>query len=43
MNELGKLKKVNLRDVWPNEEYDFSVCLSKEENLKVLVMLLEWI
>lgn len=43
MNELGKLKKVNLRDVWPNKEYDFSVCLSKEENLKVLVMLLEWI
>ena len=36
MNELGKLEKVNLRDVWPNEEYDFSVWLSKEENLKEL-------
>ena len=36
MNKLGKLEKVNLRDIWPNEEYDFSVWLSKEENLKEL-------
>ena len=34
MNKLGKLEKVNLRDIWSNEEYDFSVWLSKEENLK---------
>lgn len=25
VNKLGKLEKVNLRDIWPNEEYDFSV------------------
>ena len=36
MNKLGKLEKVNLRDIWPNEEYDFSVWLSKKENLKEL-------
>lgn len=36
MNKLGKLEKVNLRDIWSNEEYDFSVWLSKEENLKEL-------
>lgn len=36
MNKLGKLEKVNLREIWPNEEYDFSVWLSKEENLKEL-------
>lgn len=34
MNKLGKLEKVNLRDIWSNEEYDFSIWLSKEENLK---------
>ena len=36
MNKLGKLEKVDLRDIWANEEYDFSVWLSKEENLKEL-------
>ena len=36
MNKLGKLEKVNLREIWKNEEYDFSVWLSKEENLKEL-------
>lgn len=36
MNKLGKLEKVNLREIWANEEYDFSVWLSKEENLKEL-------
>ena len=35
-SKLGKLEKVNLRDIWPNEEYEFSVWLSKEENLKEL-------
>ena len=24
VNKLGKLEKVNLRDIWTNEEYDFS-------------------
>ena len=36
MNKLGKLEKVNLREIWSNEEYDFSTWLSKEENLKEL-------
>ena len=36
INKLGKLEKVNLREIWANEEYDFSVRLSKEENLKEL-------
>lgn len=36
MNKLGKLERVNLREIWPNEEYDFSVWLSKEENLNEL-------
>ena len=36
MKKLGKLEKVNLREIWANEEYDFSVWLSKEENLKEL-------
>lgn len=29
MNKLGKLEKVNLREIWDNEEYGFSVWLSK--------------
>lgn len=36
MENLGKLEKVPLRDVWKNEEYDFSLWLSKEDNLKEL-------
>ena len=36
MHKLGKLEKVDLREIWKNEEYDFSVWLSKEENLKEL-------
>ena len=31
MPKLGKLEKVNLREIWANEEYDFSVWLSKED------------
>jgi hypothetical protein len=33
---LGKLKKVNLRSIWNNEEYDFSKWLAKSENLQLL-------
>ena len=29
MNKLGKLEKVNLREIWTNEEYDFSVLLDE--------------
>lgn len=36
MSKLGKLEKVNLRDIWKNEEYDFSSWLSRQENLKEL-------
>ena len=36
MSELGKLKKVNIRDVWPHEAIDFTNWLAKEENLELL-------
>ncbi len=36
MDNLGKLEKVNLKDVWKHEEYDFSKWLSTEENLAEL-------
>ena len=35
-NKLGKLTKVDLRDLWKNEEYDFSKWLAEEENLALL-------
>ena len=36
MPDLGKLERVNLRDVWPNENQDFTPWLAKEENLQIL-------
>lgn len=36
MSSIGKLIKVDLREIWKNEEYDFSKWLAKEENLEQL-------
>jgi hypothetical protein len=36
MNELGKLKKVPLRDIWVHEASSFTKWLSEEENLALL-------
>ena len=33
---LGKLKEVNIRDVWKHEQYDFSKWLSSPENIQEL-------
>ena len=33
---IGKLKEVELRDIWKHEEYDFSKWLAKEENISDL-------
>lgn len=35
-NKLGKLTKVDLREIWKNEEYDFSKWLAEEDNLDLL-------
>lgn len=32
-SNIGKLSKVDLREIWKNEEYDFSGWLAQEENL----------
>lgn len=35
--ELGELKRIdNLREVWENEQYDFSPWLTEDENIKLL-------
>lgn len=31
MNKIGKFEREKLRDIWNNEEYDFSVWLSKKK------------
>lgn len=35
-NKLGKLSKTDLREIWKNEEYDFSAWLAEEGNLSLL-------
>lgn len=34
--KLGKLQEIDIRDVWPHEQYDFSKWLSSEENIQEL-------
>ena len=34
--KLGKLQEVDIRTVWPHEQYDFSKWLAEEENIKEL-------
>ena len=34
--KLGKLQEVDIRKVWPHEQYDFSKWLSDEVNIKEL-------
>lgn len=34
--KLGKLEEVDIRKVWPHEQYDFSKWLSSEENIQQL-------
>ena len=36
MPELGRLKKVDLRNIWENEAQDFTPWLAEEDNLSVL-------
>lgn len=33
---IGKLTMVDLREIWKNEEYDFTTWLANEENLAQL-------
>jgi hypothetical protein len=35
-NKPGKLTRMDLREIWQNEEYDFSNWLAEEENLSQL-------
>lgn len=37
MRKLGKLEKVNLRDVWKHEALDFTQWMAKEENISLLL------
>lgn len=34
--KFGKLKEVNIRELWKHEQYDFSEWLSKDENIEML-------
>lgn len=34
--DIGKLKEVDIRNLWKHEQYDFSDWLSKEENINIL-------
>ena len=34
--KLGKLKEINIRDVWAHEQHDFSKWLASDENIKEL-------
>lgn len=34
--KLGKIKEVDIRSVWPHEQYDFSKWLADEENIRAL-------
>ena len=36
MANIGKLKEVDVRELWKHEQYDFSKWLSKEENIEYL-------
>lgn len=36
MATIGKLKEVDVRELWKHEQYDFSNWLAKEENLEYL-------
>ena len=34
--EFGKLKEVDVRELWKHEQYNFSEWLAKEENIEML-------
>ena len=36
MTKFGKLKEVDIRELWKHEQYDFSNWLAKEENIEYL-------
>ena len=36
MTNVGKLERVELREIWKHEEYDFSSWLAQEDNLTLL-------
>lgn len=40
--EIGKLKEVELRDLWEYEQYDFSTWLSENTNIEMLNDILGW-